>query len=153
ADALDVVLVEPHDRDHPDVLARGLRHHAAALLDEKQRGLPGDRAGGGERRDLTEAVPRGDAHVLQAVALAPHLVRRPAHGHHAGLDHVRSVQRLDRTLEAELPNWHLEDLLRALEHAARGGVAVVEVLAHARLLHALAGEQQRDRTVESYTHV
>src|SRR4029077_12722349 len=105
-----------------------LGHDPAPLLDQQQRGLPRDRTRGRERGDLTEAVPGGDADVLEAVALAPHFVSRPAHGHDAWLDHVGAVELLDRTFEAQLAHRHLEQLLGALEYTAGRGVAFVEVL-------------------------
>src|SRR5207247_1012646 len=72
------------------------------------------------------AVARGPAAVPEPVALPPHLVRGPAHGHHARLDDVGPVQLLDRAVEAQFAHRHLEHLLGTLEHPARGRVAVVE---------------------------
>jgi len=128
------------------VLAGGLGHHPAALLDEQKCRLPRDRSGRGQRRNLAEAVPRGDADMLEPVGLAPYLVGGPAHGHHARLDDIGPVQLSDRAFEAQLAHRHLEQLFSALEDPPRGGIPVVEVLAHARLLHPLPGEQQRDRS-------
>ena len=153
SDPLDLRFIEPDDRDHPDMGSRGLGHDAPALLDEEQRGLPRDRTGGGQRRDLAQAVACGHAHVFQPVAFAPHLVRRPAHRHHAWLDHVGAVQLLDRSFEAQLADRHLEDLFGALEDAARGRVTVVQVLAHAGLLDSLSREEKRDGSGEIYAHV
>src|SRR5437868_7058425 len=126
---------------------------AAAAVAEQQRRLPGDRARGRERGDLAEAVAGRHAHVLEAVALAPNLVGRPAHGHHARLDHVGAIELFDGTFEAQLADRHLEDDLGTLVYPAGGRVAVVEVLAHARLLHPLTGEQKSDRARQRYSHV
>src|SRR5882672_8319899 len=154
ADLLDGRLFEPHDGDHAArLLVRCLGHDPAALFDEQQRSLPRDRACGCQRGDLAEAVARRDADVLEPVALAPHLVCGPAHGHHAWLDDVGAVQFLDWAFKAQPANGHLQDLFGALEHLARRRVAVVKVLSHAGLLRALAREQQRDRACELYTHL
>src|SRR5439155_531480 len=117
ANALDLRLVEADDRDHAHVLTGGLGHHAASLLDEQERRLPRDRSRGGKRRDLAEAVPGGDADVLESVGLAPYLVGGPAHGHHARLDDIGAVQLSDRAFEAQLAHRHLEQLFGALEDA------------------------------------
>ncbi len=150
ADGLHLRLVEAHDRDHAaGLFVGGLGHDAAALLDQEQSSLPRDGAGRRQRRDLAQAVAGSHAHVLEAVALAPYLVGSPAHSHHAGLDDLCAVELLERAFEAKPAHGHLQDLFRTLEHAASGRVAVVQVAAHAGLLHALAGEQQRDRAGEA----
>src|SRR5438477_11500907 len=133
--------------------ARRRGHDAAALLDQQQCRLPRDRTRGRKRCDLAEAVTGRHADVLQAIALAPDLVGGPANGHAERLDHIGPGELLDRPLEAQLSDGHLEHLFRALEDAPRRRVAVIEVLAHARLLHSLAWEEKRDWTGESYTHV
>ena len=129
-----------------------LRHHATSFLDEQQRGLPRNRARRGQRCDLAQAVTRGDAYVFQAVAFAPHLVRRPADGHDARLDDVGAVQLLDRALEAKLADRHLQHLFGALEDAAGGCVPVIEVLTHAQPLDSLSRKEQRDGSGEIYAH-
>src|SRR6266849_3418402 len=150
ADRFHLRFVEADDRDHAaGLLVGGLGHDAAALLDQEQSRLPGNRARGSKRCDLAEAVAGGDAHVLEAVALAPHLVGRPAHRHHTWLDDLGAVQLLERAFEAEPAHGHLQDLFRPFENPASGRVAVVQVATHARFLHSLAGEQQRDRAVEA----
>jgi len=150
ANVLHLSFIETDDRDHAArVLVRGLGHDPTALLHQQQRRLPRDGARGCQRGDLAKAVARGHLHVLEAIALAPHLVRGPAHGHHARLDDLGAVQLLDRTLEAEPSNRHVEHHLSALECPPRRGVAVVQALAHAGLLHALAREQQRDGSLQA----
>ncbi len=152
--AFDRRFVEADDGDHAArLLVRGLGHDATPFLYEQERSLPGDRSGGRERGDLAQAVTGRDAYVFESVALAPHLVGRPANRHHARLDDVGAVQVLDGALEAQPADRHLQDLLGPLERSTRRWIAVVQVLSHAGLLSSLAWEKQCDRAGELYTHV
>src|SRR5690348_18115256 len=110
--------MQADDGDHPDVLAGRLGHHPASLLDEQERGLPRDRPRRRERCDLAQAVPGGDADVLEAIAFAPDLVRRPANGHYTWLDDVGAVELLAGTFEAELAHRNFKQFLGRLEQPA-----------------------------------
>src|SRR5215472_14378711 len=97
-------------------------------------------------------MARHNADLLHAVALAPDLVGRPAHGHEAWLDVLGAVQVGGRPVEAEPAHRHLQDGLGAPEDAARRWITLVEPLTHSWSLHALAGEEERDRAPERHSH-
>ena len=120
ARGLDVVVFEAEDGDHrPGALLGGVLHRGAALGDEAQPVLEGERAGRDEGGVLAEAVPGGGRR-LEAEALGG--VEDDEAGHEGGELGVGGPgQRLLVGVEEQSGDVSVEDLARRARRAPRTG--------------------------------